>query len=64
MENVAAIDTPDDDGGRITVSWDVNTAEDCTFYAIFIRLSSGGLTLKQSHLHLSQATVFPSENNR
>ena len=41
MENVAAIDT-DDDGGRITVSWDVNTAEDCTFYAIFIRLSSGG----------------------
>ena len=43
MENVAAIDTPDDDGGRITVSWDVNTAEDCTFYAIFIRLSSGGI---------------------
>tara|TARA_Y100000766_G_scaffold112496_1_gene96451 strand:- start:41069 stop:49372 length:8304 start_codon:yes stop_codon:yes gene_type:complete len=42
MENVAAIDTPDDDGGRITVSWDVNPADDCTFYAIFIRLSSGG----------------------
>ena len=38
MENVAAIDTPDDDGGRITVSWDVNPAEDCTFYAAFIRL--------------------------
>jgi hypothetical protein len=38
MENVAAIDTPDDDGGRITVSWDVNPAEDCTFYAIFMRL--------------------------
>ena len=42
MENVAAIDTPDDDGGRITVSWDVNPAEDCTFYAVFIRLASGG----------------------
>jgi len=41
MENVAAIDTPDDDGGRITVSWDINPAEDCTFYAVFIRLSSG-----------------------
>tara|TARA_B110000483_G_scaffold56604_1_gene70791 strand:- start:3031 stop:5967 length:2937 start_codon:yes stop_codon:yes gene_type:complete len=37
MENVAAIDTPDDDGGRITVSWDVNPAEDCTFYAVFMR---------------------------
>lgn len=42
MENVAAIDTPDDDGGRITISWDVNPAEDCTFYAIFIQLSTGG----------------------
>jgi hypothetical protein len=38
MENVAAIDTPEDDGGRITVSWDVNPAEDCTFYAIFMRI--------------------------
>jgi len=38
MENVTAIDTPDDDGGRITVSWDVNPAEDCTFYAVFMRL--------------------------
>lgn len=37
MENVAAEDTPDDDGGRITVSWDENPAEDCTFYAVFIR---------------------------
>ena len=42
MENVAAIDTPDDDGGQITISWDENPAEDCTFYAIFIRLSAGG----------------------
>ena len=41
MENVTAIDTPDDDGGRITVSWNTNPAEDCTFYAVFIRLSSG-----------------------
>ena len=41
MENVTAIDTPDDDGGRITVSWDANSAEDCTFYAIYIRLSTG-----------------------
>ncbi|DAC31190.1 MAG TPA: hypothetical protein HA356_06095, partial [Candidatus Poseidoniaceae archaeon] len=25
-----------------TISWDENPAEDCTFYAIFIRLSAGG----------------------
>ena len=36
MENVQAIDTPDDDGGRITVSWDENPAEDCTFYVIYM----------------------------
>tara|TARA_B100001093_G_scaffold516803_1_gene596502 strand:+ start:46591 stop:54879 length:8289 start_codon:yes stop_codon:yes gene_type:complete len=37
MQNVDAIDTPDDEGGRITVSWDENPAEDCTFYTIFMR---------------------------
>ena len=49
MENVAAVDTPDDDGGRITVSWDVNPAEDCTFYAIFMRtIESTGAQLSGS----------------
>ncbi|MDG1557374.1 MAG: hypothetical protein P8Q98_06195, partial [Candidatus Poseidoniaceae archaeon] len=42
MENVNAIDTPEDDGGRITVSWDINPAEDCTFYAIFMRAVEDG----------------------
>ena len=41
MTNVEAIDTPDDDGGRISVTWDENPAEDCTFYAVFIRISTG-----------------------
>ena len=26
LENVSAIDTPDDDGGRITISWDESIA--------------------------------------
>jgi len=37
LENVDAIDTPNDDGGRVTVTWDVSTADDCTFYAVWIR---------------------------
>ena len=41
MTNVEAIDTPDDDGGRISVTWDENPAEDCTFYAVFIQMSTG-----------------------
>ena len=36
LENVEAIDTPDDDGGRITISWDESTADDCTFYAVWV----------------------------
>ena len=38
LENVSAIDTPDDDGGRITISWDISADEDCTFYAIFMMM--------------------------
>lgn len=37
LDNVEAIDTPDDDGGRITISWDQSTAEDCTFYEVWVR---------------------------
>jgi hypothetical protein len=46
MENVNAIDTPEDDGGRITVSWDINPAEDCTFYAIFMRAVQDGESIQ------------------
>jgi hypothetical protein len=41
LENVEAIDTPNDDGGRVTVTWDVSTADDCTFYAVWIKENSG-----------------------
>ena len=36
LNNVFAIDTPEDSGGRITVRWDVSNSVDCAFYQIFI----------------------------
>ncbi len=50
LTNVSAIDTPDDDGGRITISWDTSTADDCTFYAVWVKLDDGlpSLTVIQS----------------
>ena len=50
LENVSAIDTPDDDGGRITITWDQSTADDCTFYAIWVKIDDGlpALTVIQS----------------
>jgi len=36
LTNVFATDTPEDDGGRITVGWDASNSEDCAFYQIFI----------------------------
>ena len=40
LQNVTAEDTPNDDGGRITVSWDVSTADDCAFYGVWIKEKS------------------------
>ena len=40
LQNVTADDTPNDDGGRITVSWDVSTADDCAFYGVWIKEKS------------------------
>lgn len=50
LDNVTAIDTPDDDGGRITISWDESTADDCTFYGVWVKLDDGlpDLTVVQS----------------
>tara|TARA_B100001769_G_scaffold275009_1_gene275223 strand:- start:1029 stop:3431 length:2403 start_codon:yes stop_codon:yes gene_type:complete len=45
LENVEAIDTPNDDGGRVTISWDISTADDCTFYAVWIRENTPSITV-------------------
>jgi hypothetical protein len=36
-----ASDAPNDEGGRITVSWDPNQEEDCSFHTIYILPASG-----------------------
>ena len=37
LEDVWAIDTPNDDGGRVSIGWTPSTAEDCAFVTIWIR---------------------------
>ncbi len=36
-----AQDVPDDEGGRIEVTWDINTEDDCSFYTIYALPASG-----------------------
>jgi len=35
IEDIEAWDTPDDEGGRINVSWTANLEDDCSWYTIF-----------------------------
>ena len=37
VEGTEANDVPDDEGGRIAVSWNISTAEDCAFYTVFMK---------------------------
>ena len=37
LEDVWAIDTPDDDGGRVTIGWTPSSAPDCAFVTIWMR---------------------------
>ena len=30
-------DVPDDEGGRLSVQWNISTAEDCAFYTVFMK---------------------------
>lgn len=36
IEGTQAADIPDDEGGRISVSWNASSAEDCAFYTVFM----------------------------
>ena len=35
VEDIVAFDTPDDEGGHITIEWTANEEEDCAFYEIY-----------------------------
>jgi hypothetical protein len=39
VTNITAYDTPEDEGGRITVNWTPNTEEDCAWHTILVRPS-------------------------
>lgn len=53
-------DVPEDEGGRLTVSWDLSGADDCAFYTVFMKLGNhvpedGALTGVEGY---SQAAVI------
>ena len=37
VEGTAASDVPDDEGGRIVVTWNQSLADDCAFYTVFMK---------------------------
>jgi hypothetical protein len=52
-------DVPEDEGGRLAVSWNLSAADDCAFYTVFMKLGNhvpedGGLTSVEGY---SQAAV-------
>lgn len=41
ITGTSAIDVPNDEGGRLNVSWEKNLEEDCTYYAVYALPASG-----------------------
>ena len=41
ITGTTAFDVPNDEGGRINVTWNANTEEDCTYYAVYALPASG-----------------------
>jgi len=72
LENVSAIDTPEDNGGRITIGWDRTEAIDCAFYQIYIvsdvefatyPTSVGGFSTSSIITDCDQTSAIVSEYN-
>jgi hypothetical protein len=60
LENVWAIDTPEDEGGRITIGWDQSDAGDCAFYTVYMITGVVFVTPPTSVAGFSAATVVNS----
>lgn len=61
IEGTQAYDVPEDEGGRIMVTWNQSTAEDCAFYTIFMKQGDSTLDGTESGVDgFSQATVINS----
>ena len=57
LENVWAIDTPDDEGGRITVGWDASSADDCAYYVVYMITGVVFATQPTSVAGFSESTI-------
>ncbi len=57
LENVWAIDTPDDEGGRITVGWDASDASDCAYYVVYMITGVVFTTYPSSVAGFSESTI-------
>ena len=57
LQNVWAIDTPADEGGRITVGWDTSDADDCAFYVVYMITGVVFTTDPSSVAGFSESTV-------
>ena len=60
LENVWAIDTPDDEGGRITVGWDISDADDCAYYVVYMITDVVFATYPSSVAGFSESAVVNS----
>jgi len=59
IENISAWDTPDDEGGRITVSWNPNGEEDCGWHVILVRPRMVDEDAPTDAFDFSNATIVP-----
>ena len=57
LQNIWAIDTPDDEGGRITVGWDVSDADDCAYYVVYMITGVVFTTYPTSVAGFSESTI-------
>ena len=63
LENVWAIDTPDDEGGRITVGWDKSPADDCAYYVVYMITGVVFTTYPSSVAGFSESSIINNCND-
>lgn len=65
VEGTEASDVLNDEGGRITVKWNVSTADDCAFYTVFIKQGDHVEDVANNLDGFSQAAVInPCDENQ
>ncbi|MCH1616149.1 MAG: hypothetical protein L7R83_01405, partial [Candidatus Poseidonia sp.] len=65
VEGTEASDVLNDEGGRITVKWNVSTADDCAFYTVFIKQGDHVEDVANNLDSFSQAAVInPCDENQ